>query len=323
MKLLKEYLPLEAKGLLVLLLFFLLSPMHAFSNSASLLVSPTVTEIKAKSPSEIKTSIIIKNNTESEQDLKIKLIPFKQAETLDGQIVLLAQKNSSLESILSQILILENGEKIDEIHLNSFEERKLSLGLRITKDETPGDYYFSVVFLTIPQEEKTVGTSSLQSLGIATNVLLSIGDEPARGKIKQFSTPMFLVKGGVPITLLFENQSKHFVKPQGSIIIKNISGRTIEKIDILPQRILAKSSRFLTHTSLSARTNQPILLWEKEFLFGLYTANATISVSDNGPILTSTTRFLYLPIQILVPVILFFIVVIGVLFRLKKINEIL
>src|SRR6185312_6850779 len=130
--------------------------------------------------------------------------------------------------------------------------------------------------------------------GISTNVLLSIGPSgKTTGNIEEFSAPIFTTGGPVPFSLKVSNTSKHFISPQGTILIKNMFGQTIGKVDLLPVNILSNTSRFLP----SKNALDTHAIWPEKFLLGPYSATLTLALSDQGPVYYRTIYFFALPIQ--------------------------
>ena len=114
-------------------------------------------------------------------------------------------------------------------------------------------------------------------------------------------------------------------------------GREAGLVNLLPQYILANSSRFMIDSDLY-RLNRDqaspggelsdeiqrlsgdhaVLIWPKKFIFGLYTTHAYIKLSENGPIFETTTRFLALPVYTLFAISFLAFVLIGIYLRVKR-----
>jgi hypothetical protein len=199
----------------------------------------------------------------------------------------------------------------------------------IGKEDPLGDYYFSIIFLNEGHEQTNTSSSTLPA-GIGTNVLLSVGPKgKTNGQILDFRAPFFVTHGPLPFTLLFRNTGDHFIAPTGEITIKNIFGKTVGKLAILPQYVLAQSSRYLvddeqaslsaqTETALeSLKTDHPVALWQEKYLFGLYQAKATITL-DGGPTLTKTIHFFALPVPFIAGISLTLVLVLSVFWKISR-----
>jgi hypothetical protein len=168
--------------------------------------------------------------------------------------------------------------------------------------------------------------------GIATNVLLSIGPKgPTQGNIEEFSTPIFNSKGPVPFTVRVRNTSNHFITTKGDIVIKDMFGQNVGKVDLLPVNILSQSVRLIPDSQQSPGANPPASLkayflslksiaavWPETFLFGPYTATLTLALSDQGPLYRRTINFYTFPIGPLFGIIIILIIITAIIIRAKK-----
>ena len=178
------------------------------------------------------------------------------------------------------------------------------MAITIPKDVNISDYYFSILFISEDQPP-TTSSVSLNLAGIGTNVILSVGEkEKPNAILQEFSTPLFTEKGPVPFTIRIDNKGDHFIKPQGNIIIKNMFGQSVGKLDLLPFNILSGSIRSITN---------PGSIWKESFLLGYYTSTLNVSLSDEGPVFTKTIHFFALPVGTLIIIII--IAILGTIIR--------
>ena len=335
---------LMKKFILMLLSFSILLIVESIfaqgKNTFSLGIYPPILEINAEPPANIEADISIQNLSNSTQNLKIIFKSFRPAETADGTLRYInedlpAGRQGIIEGsdalILERIKVYDQENPVEEISLDPFESRNVTLKIDLEDSSPNGDYYFSVIFLSIKIHSGKSSGSQIQG-GIGTNIILSVGpaDGRASGEIKEFSIPGFLSNGPVPITLLLQNNSDHYIVPSGRIIIKDMFGREAGKVNILPQYILINSSRFMIDSDQASESaelsehlrklssNHAVLIWPKKFLFGLYTAHAHIKLSNNGPIFETKTRFVALPIYTLFAISFVAFVLIGIFLRVKR-----
>jgi hypothetical protein len=134
--------------------------------------------------------------------------------------------------------------------------------------------------------------------------------------------------GPVPFLLSVNNVGTHYIAPSGTITIKNLFGQTVGKVAIPKSVILAGTSRTFTSTdnpgsaSDAQLLSESTIVWPEHFLLGVYTATINLSLSDEGPIVARTVRFVAFPISFLVGLLLFVILLIYIYWRVKKkINE--
>jgi hypothetical protein len=224
---------------------------------------------------------------------------------------------------------------LGELELLPKEEREVSVDIPLGKNEIPGDYYFSVVFtsrLSNPASAEDNSQASTAQAGVASHILLSVGPKgSSTGKITEFSTPFFQTEGPVPFTLRLTNTSKNAIAPSGNILITNMFGQTIGKVDLLPVDVLSDTTRIIPDRAQITKegvvnedlynkflSTGPKALWQEKFLLGFYSAQVTLKLSDDGPILRSSTTFLALPIQFFIGLLLGCILVFTIVKRVKE-----
>lgn len=300
----------------------------------SLGVSPPILQIEAMPPASVKAPVTIQNLGEETVDLKILLKPFTAGETENGEVSYI-QDGQSLPGanplIFENMQIFDGDHSVNSVSLAPTQSKTLTFHIGVPKDEPFSDYYFSITFLSQNITNNNTNFSEGQA-GISTNVLLSVGPKgKAKGEIEEFSSPLFLEKGPVPFTLRVKNTGGHFFAPTGSILIKNVFGQTVGKVDLLPVNILAGSIRAIPdslqapNATLSANTKYKMLntryphaFWPEGFLLGPYTAALTMALSSEGPILTQTVNFVAIPLQAIIGLIIAVIFVLIIRNRLKK-----
>lgn len=294
--------------LAILLFAFCFFPFaQARAASIDIGISPPILRIEVTPPSDTRSPIAIQNYTDSTITLDIKIQPFQPSENDNGQVTYLSPNEP-----LPNIQVLENDQEVKAITLAPRQEKTLPLHIATTENEIPKDYYFSVIFISKANQNQ--GNQITISGGIATNVLLTIGPKAkAQGSIEEFSAPMFTEKGPVPFTLRVKNSGKHVFSLKGTILIQNMFGQTVGKVDLLEVNVLAQSVRAIPDSKLSASPNKSIV-WPEEFLLGLYKANLTIALTDEGPVFTRTIYFWSFPVY----VILGFTIGVIVLYILLK-----
>lgn len=320
------------KLLLFTLLFLLASKVPTFASEASFEVYPPITEISAGIPSAVETKITISNQKETPQDLNIILRSFQGTSNNSGGIELLPEDTPpGADPLLFEKIEFFDGESpVRKFHLNSFETKSLKMKIRLDETSQTGDYYFSVIFMAEGQAPDK-GSGSRVNLGIGTNVLLTIGKaDSAKGEIKSFTTSFFKEKGPVAFTLLVSNSSRNFIKPKGEVIINNIFGQTVGKLELIPQNILAGTSRYMKDKKQiepkealqkqlnSLKLKNEVVLWPETFLLGIYKAKVTLKMSENGPTITADQTFLALPVLWVAGFSLVVLLILGIGLRVMK-----
>lgn len=306
---------ISTASFLLLIFYFIPLTSFAYAETLSLGIFPPIIQVDATPPTAIKHPVTITNRADTPVTLSITLRPFTAKDSL-GHVGFVDEKDFILRDrdIFQKIQVLDGDTAVNEVTLDPQEEKTLTLKVGLPKDEPPADYYFSIVFLS--KTAKTSTTGSAIAGGIASNVLLSIGPkDTARGFIEKFGAPFYVTNGPIPFTVIVHNLSSYYIAPQGQILIRNLYGQLIGKVDLLQQNILSNSSRSLqdTHQFLENKA-----VWPETFLFGPYTATLTVSLSPQGPLFHRTIYFFALPIQYMIGIILLLTVGIFLFTRVQR-----
>lgn len=309
----KLFLPLVFILLFASNILPLTSPVEA--DTFHLGIFPPIIQIDATPPTAIRHDVTIKNVTDSPVTLSITLRPFTAKDSL-GHVAFLDESSLQLtdKDIFQKIQVLDNDTPVNEVTLDAQEEKTLTLKIGLPKDEPPADYYFSIVFLT----KNTTGNNNGSAIagGIASNVLLSIGPKDlARGFIEKFSAPLYVTSGPIPFTVMVHNLSSYYISPQGQILIHNLYGQLIGKVDLLQGNILANTSRALQD---SKQLSPDKAIWPEEFLFGPYSATLTISLSPQGPLFHQTVYFFALPLEYLIGFVVLILLAVFLFVRVRR-----
>ncbi len=338
-------------ALFVLILFALCPLSFAEANSFDLSISPQIFQIELSPPATARASktITLENSGDDALPLLVQYRFFKP-QGVDGEIEYLKDdvKPGNDPQILDRIVLLESNQEVKSLTIPPKSKKQLDLAVNIPKDEPPGDYYFSIIFLSVnPEASKSAESSQSSAIGgIAMNVLLSIGPKTkTTGSIEEFSTPFFEYKGPVNFNVKIRNSSSHFIYPKGQILITNMFGQKIGKIDLLPLNILSGSSRMLPsreqfvyaaqieecktkktdkckeyekkNPKLYELGTAPSAIWPENFLLGPYKATLTIALSDEGPLYVKSIHFVGLPVTVILAFLICITLIIAIRARLE------
>jgi hypothetical protein len=302
----------------------ILNTSFAHAQNVDLGIYPPVFQIQSNPPSDVKIPFSIQNFTDSSIPLTISLKPFTADSTENGNISFLDNTNYADPYLPQRIQVLDQDNSIGDIILAPQQKKDLTLEIQIPSNEPKGDYYLSLVFSS-NAGTITNRSSSQATVGIASNILLSIGPVgKPQGHIEDFSTPFFVSKGPIPFTVQVQNSSDHYVTPKGNIVIKNMFGQTIGKVNLLPVNILANTVRRIPDSlqaSLNSNSDQgnfPVAIWPEKFLVGPYTATLTMALSDNGPLFTKEIAFFAFPLEYLTAILLIVCLIIFIAIRINK-----
>ncbi|MEK7605579.1 MAG: hypothetical protein AAB478_03600 [Patescibacteria group bacterium] len=330
------------------IIFFLISyllPLTSHQVEAAgfdLSVSPPIFQIELTPPAAVKAQKTLTLENTGDDPLLLDVV-YKAFRPLgdNGELEYLKDGESVGNDpyILDKVSILADDQAVSTINLPPKTKRDYDLAISIPKDEPPGDYYFSLLFVSQASGELPQSSVSQAAGAVAVNVLLSIGPKTkTTGSIEDFSTSFFQAEGPVPFTVKIKNTSSHFIYPKGQIIITNMFGQNIGKIDLLPVNILSNSTRSLPSKEqfvfaanknttnskqveqiqrLSTSDQRPLAVWPETFLLGPYTATLTIALSPEGPVYTRSIHFIGIPLYILGGFAIVILLLLAITKRLK------
>lgn len=322
-----------------------------YSSGISLSLSPSLLKIKMNPGTNYKSPITLINQSLDPLNIQIILKPF-QPFGEDGQIRYppAGETAGNYQNLFNNVHITDDGIIISHFIIAPQQTKNLELNINIPENENAfEDYYFSLIFLASPEANKSNTSPSIKdytspqdqdeidqknittfNAGISANILLSINsaqknqpDPSPQISILEFKAPSFIQNGPVNFDLRLKNNSPHYINPEGYILINNMFGQTIGKVDIASANILAGSTRYLTDTNYASRsalasplqTNK--ILWKEKFLLGPYTATLNIKLSDQNLPLTSTTFFLAIPFWIIITIIITMIIIPLLILRVR------
>lgn len=296
----------------VLIIILLFIPKITNASGYSLSIYPTLIKIRAISPASVKTEVKIKNLSDNPVELSYVLKPFVAENNNSGQVKYLLYKDytSKETNFLQSIKIMEEGQTISKIVLSPKQEKNLTVVIDIPKEEQSKDHYFSLVFLAQDKDNPDSSYSRIVE-GIGTNILVSINPQEYKAKIKNFSTSIFISEGPVKFNVEVENTERNFISANGYILISNIFGQNIGKVNLGERNILAKSS-----SKLSSGKSDDVI-WPENLLLGSYQAKLYIDYEDSPTLLKETT-FIAMPVK---PIIILTIVGFIIIF-IKRRSEI-
>ena len=319
--------------LLVVFVVLVVFPTKVSAAGVSLGIFPPILQIQATPPTDIKSKIMIENLGSDPINLGLGIKPFTASSEENGQVTYPADYSSLLADpfIFQKMQLLDGNNSVNSITLSPGQKKELTLEILLPQNEIKGDYYFSIIFMSSGANQINSNISGATA-GIAANVLLSVGPEgPTQGDIEEFSAPTFVTKGPIPFTVKIKNTGDHFITPKGNIIIKNMFGQTVGKVDLLPVNILSQTVRAIPDSLQSPSSSPPASLksyflslaspaavWPETLLFGPYTATLTIALSDQGPLFKRTINFYAFPVESLLGLLAVILILVIIVTRVRK-----
>lgn len=300
------------------LIFNLSSTKSVKAQELSVGIDPSILQIETTSPSLVKSPISIENQSDQNVTYSIFLVPFKASNLANGQPEFDRNLLEQYKDIFGKIKISDENGTLTQISLAPKQKKDLTLSIRLPEGQPPKDYYFSVVFISEALGEDNRESFVGARAGIGTNVLLSIGPKsPSDGHIEEFSARKFLTRGPTEFRLKVKNESAHYVNTTGNLLIKNIFGQTVGNINFVPANILSESSRYIESEN-NPNPSIPKIIWDEKFLLGIYKADLTLALSDEGPIFKDSVTFFAFPVELIGGLLIVIIVTIGMIKRARS-----
>jgi hypothetical protein len=267
------------------------------TNPITLSVSPQILDVTANTGERITNTFKLTNA--SQETLRIKTTAKNFTPNGEEGAVSLTEDDTTY-SIAKWINVEPSTTTLKPNSSQSFD-----VFIDVPEDAEPGSHFGSVVFQTIPPEDEEA--AALISQEIAPVMLVKVaGDVIESAAIEEFTTgqPNYSNQESIEfISRLKNNGSVHF-KPVGQIVVKNMWGNEVTKIDLEPKNVLPDSVRKITSR------------WDNfGFLIGRYTAELTVVSGDSQQISMASTSFWVFPYQTILPIGVVLLVIAYLLFK--------
>jgi hypothetical protein len=193
---------------------------------------------------------------------------------------------------------------------------RVPVSVSIPRDAQPGGLYGSVIVGTISKNEVTNSTGGVVSSNpvitrIGTLIFIRVkGDVNESGKLTDFklagNKKIIFDSNNIKFNLFYENEGNVHLNPKGTITVKNMLGASVGTITVEPWFAMPKSMRFRE------------VGWNSTFLFGKYTALASVErgygeLSDDASI-----SFWVIPWKIILGIFSAIIIVVAIVKKLFK-----
>ncbi|OGK24876.1 hypothetical protein A3A46_02715 [Candidatus Roizmanbacteria bacterium RIFCSPLOWO2_01_FULL_37_13] len=319
---------------LILATNYLLLTTNVSAQQVSFSLSPILTELAIK-PAQ---STVIKYKLANLGDpsiVKIRVLPFEAKDSVGNVNI-----KNALEGPIQFELENETIKLEEAFFLKNSTSQELFLNVRVSEGTPAKDYYFTILAESQPPPTQE-GVANLRAkISVGSHLLITVTKEGRveikpkislfqvvpKNKIRLFGLQISLFNSfdKIPIVLLVENKGKNLIKPQGEIILRGPLWYS-KKFEIKSQTVLAESQKLLLLDSKNSSSNVEHLTSNSLILPGLflggYKLSATISFGDGTPTLFASTSFLVLPIKFTVLAAFVTILIIFLIKRLKKNDE--
>lgn len=291
--------------LMVLFTFIFLIAIQDVEASTSYSVTPAFLEVHTRD--EKRQSITIINNSDEELALTYQLLPFTQNAQKPTQMRFLP-----LDSTYTQLFSKITLESADDQTIVVPPKTRNNIAFNIKADQIlPRTYTFVILFSPVLAEAEADITRSLIQPNIAIPVILTTSKD-IKGSLDllSFDIPQFQFNAPVPITVTMKNVSSPATPVRGYVLIKNVRGQEIERIELHKQYIFHGITRTLTSN------NQDGIMWKPRFALGIY--NAELHLQTPTQIITHNRIFLVIPQWLIIFFMGFSFVLAGIYLRVRK-----
>lgn len=225
----------------------------------------------------------------------------------DGSVVLSATNPDTDNDLQKWIMFKQKG-----MEFQPNESKVVTFNIDIPKDAKSGGKYASIVISTdriFKTNDKASATAKVVSL-----VMLSVtGDIVDEASVKSFEASRQFGLKNFDFTIRVKNSGNNHIRPQGSIIITNFWGTTIDEIPLDGESIIPKM------------TKKMVTEWNPgRALFGRYTATLVTTYGFTKKLtLTETTSFWVMTWQSIVLIIIMLVFLISVIYKYRRIIKLI
>ena len=288
----------------VMLLSMFVPGAIAQESKIGLVISPSLREAKVSPGDKYSDVVKVTNPTESNLTVDVSVQNFLAQNEEGDKKFLDATETTTYE--LAKWITVEK-----KFTLKPNETKEVNYSINAPANAEPGGHY--AVLLFSPKLEKpadVAGSGALIESKIGTTLLVTVpGNLTYGAKIAEFSTSKNLFTdstNSIDLVTRFQNLSSVHVKPQGSIVIKNVLGSTVASL------VVNENQNNVLPDSIRKFTNN----WEKKSGFGPYRATISLNYGD-GKTVASELSFWIIPWKETLGVIVIIIVLIWILSRLQ------
>lgn len=292
-------------GLLVLSAVLIGAQVTAQQNQpgSGLSISPLHNRLNLDPGDSQNLTINLKNITTGSVVAKPFINDFTSDNQTGNPVIITDQKNRSPNSIQGFVSGLEN------IPLEPNEQKKVNVTVSVPENVSPGAYYGIIRYQAVPvgSEEAGEGDVSL-SASVATIVLIQVeGDLVNKIELstirvyRQDRDGVLFFNKPDQIGIEIKNLGNGFAEPFGSVIIEDMSGKTVHSYQVntaSPRANVLPSSTRIFKDKIEGVNK-----------FGRYKVTASISYAGGADVLALQKTFWYIPLWLFLAIIAVLVIV--------------
>lgn len=269
-----------------------------------LTISPPITNITIKPGQTITQTIKVTNPTNKLVQIYPEAMDFKALGEGGQPSFYLSESSSGGYSLASWVRF-----PYDQLALTPQQVVNFQYTIIAPKNAESGGHYGAVFFVSNPPKNTKPGSQVSIGSMVGSLILATVpGNITEKASISNFSSNQKIhLNNKVIINTKIQNKGNIHIVPIGSIVIKNITGKIVDKLSFNDQagNVLPASIREFDNT------------WNShKFLFGYYSANLNLTYGSH--LLTATTSFWIVPTWVVIVLLIILILVVFGLFYLNK-----
>lgn len=287
--------------------WFQIEKLSGVVNQGDFVVGPGRVEIEVKPGQTVTQMISIANRISDDRTFMLEVEDVAGSQNAERAVSFLGKEDGPY-TIKNLVSFKESSFK-----LNLGERARVPVTISVPADAEPGGYYGGVLVSTVQDKGDEGGEGTARSpivARIGTLFFITVpGDITREGQSKELTLTdkkFWYEKGPINFALLYENTGSVHVNPYGELRIRNIFNEEVAFVELEPWFVLPKSLRTREFS------------WDREFLFGRYTATAYINRGYDDIVDELTVSFWVLPWKVVLPV---FLVVFIILFTVRFISR--
>ncbi len=246
--------------------WYKLEKLSGTVDQGDFVVGPGRAEIEVKPGQTVVYEISVSNRISDGRRFELVVEDIAGSDDASRAMVFLGEERGP-HTIKDYISFPENS-----FTLNLGERARVPVTISIPADAEPGGYYGGVLVSTVKDEGDNGGAGTARSpivARIGTLFFITVPGEVVKGgETKDFSLARpswWFEKGPIDMRILYENTGSVHVNPYGEVRITNLFGEEVGFVELEPWFVLPKS----------LRTRD--ISWDRELLFGRYTATALVN----------------------------------------------
>lgn len=283
--------------LIIGIIFFSVNISNIFGQELNFQIYPTILEVESEPGQIIKHQFIVRGSGGGNYFLKIYSL---EVTDKSGHFISSKKANDYVSWITLNPTLL---------NFDAYEEKKVDIIINIPENTTLGDYYLTIA-MERELEDKNEGPILGGSLEIPLLItVMKEGEPKLTGLIEQFKTQYIDFFNPVKFNIQIKNSGIRKLKSFGVLEIKNkLTNKTYSK-ELIPQNVLADSSRIAVDEEGFVQGNDYVS-WVSPDFIGIYSAKVDLydkfHSEENAQILTSSPEltFIYLDFFLLIGILL-------------------